>query len=196
MRDLDETDRRILRLLLADSRRPYSDIADHVDLSPPAVSDRIDRLREVGIIERFTVDIDRSRLRNGTPVLVHLSMPPTAAPDAADALVDRDAVEHVFRTVDGTVTFQANAESREVTGFLDGVVDMDVVRDIDVELLAESTWSPDLGNATLALSCSECGNVVTDEGTTARLGGDLYQFCCPSCESVFRERFEDFEEAA
>ena len=86
MRDLDEVDRRILRLLLEDARRPYSDIAEHVDLSPPAVSDRIDRLREMGVIERFTVEIDRSRLRNGTPVLVHVSVDPTDARSVASAL--------------------------------------------------------------------------------------------------------------
>ncbi|MFB6083699.1 MAG: Lrp/AsnC family transcriptional regulator, partial [Halorientalis sp.] len=47
MRGLDETDREILDILLSDGRRPYSDIAEAVDLSPPAVSDRIDRLQEL-----------------------------------------------------------------------------------------------------------------------------------------------------
>ena len=196
MRDLDETDRRILRLLLEDARRPYSDIASHVDLSPPAVSDRIDRLREMGVIERFTVEIDRSRLRNGTPVLAHVSVDPNDAAAVASALVERDDVEHVFRTADGTVTFQASVETHDVTDLLDDAVDGVTVRDLDVQLLADATWSPDIGEATLALTCAECDNAVTSEGTTARLGGDLYHFCCSSCERVFRERYERFEDAA
>jgi DNA-binding Lrp family transcriptional regulator len=191
MRDLDETDRRILRLLLEDARRPYSDIASHVDLSPPAVSDRIDRLREMGVIERFTVEIDRSRLRNGTPVLAHVSVDPNDAAAVASALVER-----VFRTADGTVTFQASVETHDVTDLLDDAVDGVTVRDLDVQLLADATWSPDIGEATLALTCAECDNAVTSEGTTARLGGDLYHFCCSSCERVFRERYERFEDAA
>ncbi len=39
MRDLDETDLEILQLLMSNARRPYSDIADIVSLSAPAVSD-------------------------------------------------------------------------------------------------------------------------------------------------------------
>lgn len=59
-RNLDEIDLEIVRLLADDARRPFNDIADRVGLSPPAVSDRVDRLREQGVIQRFTIDIDRS----------------------------------------------------------------------------------------------------------------------------------------
>ena len=62
MRDIDDTDRELLRLLLEDARRPYSELAEAVDLSPPAVSDRVDRLVELGVIERFTLGLDRSQL--------------------------------------------------------------------------------------------------------------------------------------
>lgn len=67
MRDLDETDIEILELLLSDARRPWSGIAEIVDLSPPAVSDRVARLQELGIIRRFTLDVDRSQLSEGVP---------------------------------------------------------------------------------------------------------------------------------
>ena len=60
----------ILQLLLSNARRPYSDIADVVGLSAPAVSDRVARLQEMGITNRFTLDVDRSQLRKGIPVLV------------------------------------------------------------------------------------------------------------------------------
>ncbi|MDX1745754.1 MAG: Lrp/AsnC family transcriptional regulator, partial [Halobacteriales archaeon] len=76
MRDLDETDLEILQLLLSNARRPYSDIADAVGLSAPAVSDRVAKLQETGIIQRFTLDIDRSQLRKGIPVLVSLEVGP------------------------------------------------------------------------------------------------------------------------
>ncbi|WP_245180805.1 Lrp/AsnC family transcriptional regulator [Haloarcula amylovorans] len=67
MRDLDETDLEILQLLMSNARRPYSDIADIVGLSAPAVSDRVARLQEMGIINRFTLDVDGSQLRKGIP---------------------------------------------------------------------------------------------------------------------------------
>ncbi|WP_449267234.1 hypothetical protein [Halalkalicoccus paucihalophilus] len=31
------------------------------------------------------------------------------------------------------------------------------------------------------------------EGTTTRIGGELYQFCCPSCESRLAERYEQLQ---
>ena len=77
MRDLDETGLEILELLLSNARRPYSDVAEGLSLSTPAVSDRIERLQEMDIIERFTLDIDRSQLRKGIPVLVKIE--PTVA---------------------------------------------------------------------------------------------------------------------
>ena len=65
MRDLDETGLEILQLLMSNARRPYSDIADTVDLSAPAVSDRVARLQEMGIINRFTLDVGHSQRSTG-----------------------------------------------------------------------------------------------------------------------------------
>jgi DNA-binding Lrp family transcriptional regulator len=58
MRDLDETDLEILSLLAEDARRPFSEIGERVGLSGPAVSDRVTRLEETGVIQGFTVDVD------------------------------------------------------------------------------------------------------------------------------------------
>ena len=101
MRDLDETDLEILRLLLDDARRPYSDIADVVDLSPPAVSDRVSRLREAGVVRRFTLDLDRTQFHGGTPVLVDLDLDVDSVASVSavrEALLDAGPVEHVFTT--------------------------------------------------------------------------------------------------
>jgi DNA-binding Lrp family transcriptional regulator len=103
MHERDDTDAEILRLLVEDARRPYSDIADVVDLSAPAVRDRIERLREVGIIRRFTVDVDRSQLRAGVPVLIDVAVVPSAVERVRTALEAADGVEHVFVTADAHV---------------------------------------------------------------------------------------------
>src|SRR6056297_3465389 len=102
MRGLDDTDREILRLLLENARRPFAEIADQVDLSAPAVSDRVDRLHEMGLIERFTLDLDRSMLNEGVPVLIELTPRPEAS-GIVDALEGTDEVEHVFRIADGSI---------------------------------------------------------------------------------------------
>ncbi|KTG10287.1 ArsR family transcriptional regulator [Haloprofundus marisrubri] len=190
MRTLDDTDRQILRLLLEDARRPYSDIADNVGLSAPAVSDRVERLREIGVIRRFTLDVNRSLLREGSPMLVELDVRPAAAESVAKALTALDRVDHVFRTADARVVFRAPIRDGDVTALLDGVVDLEDIRDIDANLVVDDEWTPGLGEAELALSCVECGNTVTSEGESARFDDELYHFCCDSCLSNFEARYE------
>jgi len=193
MSTLDDTDVRILELLVADARRPYSDIADAVDLSPPAVSDRIDRLRESGVIRRFTLDLDRSQLRAGVPVLVTLELPADAVDDVRARLTGADPVEHVFVTAEGDVVFHARFRADAVREQLGDLVDLSRVDDHAVRVVSDVEWTPAVGGAEFALSCAECGNTVTSEGRTERFDGEQYHFCCPSCLAQFRERYERFE---
>jgi Lrp/AsnC family leucine-responsive transcriptional regulator len=190
MTDLDETDRRILELLAADGRRPYSDIADDVGLSAPAVSDRVAALEASGVVERFTVDIDRSRLREGAHVLVDLSVPPGNVDEVRESVGAADAVEHVFVTASGDVTCSARLPIEDVRAWVGDVVGTDAITDFDVTLLESADWRPSVGGAEFALACDECGNTVTSEGETARIGGSRYHFCCSSCQARFEERYE------
>lgn len=195
MRQLDETDRQILRLLLEDARRPYSDIADHVDLSAPAVSDRVDRLRDVGLIQGFTVDVDRSMLREGVSVLVRVHPRPSTESLLAP-IAGIDVVEHAFETATGTVVATMTVPEGAVRATLAEAIDLDAIESLSVELLTGRAWHPGLDEAELAPECVECGNTVTSEGETASLGGDVYQFCCPNCKAAFVERYESFSEKA
>jgi Lrp/AsnC family leucine-responsive transcriptional regulator len=196
MRDLDDTDRAIIGLLLDDARRSWRDIADTVDLSPPAVSDRVDRLQELGVIRGFTVDIDRSKLREGVPVLVTVEAVPGTADAIADAVRESDAVEHVLATADECVVFTAVVDGGALRPVLREVVDLEDVREFDVSPLRTRTWNPGVEAVELGLSCDECGNTVTSEGESVRLDGDRYHFCCESCQSSFVEMFENLREDA
>jgi Lrp/AsnC family leucine-responsive transcriptional regulator len=189
MRELDETDIEILGMLVEDGRRPYREIADIVDLSPPAVSDRVQRLREQGVIRRFTIDLDRSQLREGTPVLLTIEVDPASLDDVQGTLAAEEAVEHLFITVDSRLIAQANAPG-DVRQWLLSLVDPERLEHVDVDLLSESEWTPAVGATEFALTCDECGNTVTAEGVTARIGGDVKQFCCQSCEARYRESYE------
>ncbi|RZH68796.1 AsnC family transcriptional regulator [Natrinema altunense] len=194
MRDLDETDMEILRLLGDDARRPYSDIAEAVGLSGPAVSDRVERLEQAGVINRFTVDVDQSQLRAGIPVFVRATVPADDVGDCRAAIADADAVEHLFVTADGELWFYARAQVRRVREWLEGLLpDADGV-DYDVTLIDDAEWTPSLDGTQFALTCAECGNTVDSEGESTRIDGDVYHFCCSSCQSRFEERYDRLEE--
>lgn len=57
MKDLDEIDRKILRLLIVNSQSPLSEIGAGVGLSTTALHHRIKRLTQKKVIKRFTVAI-------------------------------------------------------------------------------------------------------------------------------------------
>jgi len=196
MRGLDDTDREILDILLSDGRRPYSDIAEAVDLSPPAVSERIERLQEIGVVRRFTVDLDRSVLREGVPVLVDLRVRPEHAETVAGALSESDPVEHVFTTADERVVVTATVPDGDVRGLLAEAIEMETIDGYDVDLLADTAWSPSTADAEFAPECAECGNTVDTEGETTELDGTLYHFCCSSCRSRFVDQYEALREGA
>ena len=61
MKNLDEKDKRILEMLLEDSRRPYHEIAADpiVGLSESTVRKRVIKLQQEGVIEKFTIKICR-----------------------------------------------------------------------------------------------------------------------------------------
>ena len=52
---MDELDQKIIRLLMKNARMPVKEIAEHVNLTSPAVSSRIRRLETDGVIGSYTV---------------------------------------------------------------------------------------------------------------------------------------------
>ncbi|ESP87237.1 AsnC family transcriptional regulator [Candidatus Halobonum tyrrellensis] len=194
MHDLDGTDMRILRLLAEDGRRPYSEIGDAVDLTPPAVSDRVSRLREAGVIRGFTIDVDRSQLRSGVPVLVRVEPNPDERAAVNERLRDSEAVEHVFTTAEGDITAYGRLPSESAYEWVEETVGVDRLDGYEVDLVADVDWTPSVRGTEFALDCVQCGNTVTSEGTSARVGGELRHFCCPTCETRFEERYEQLEE--
>jgi len=194
MDTLDDTDREILELLLEDARRPYSDIGDRVGLSGPAVSDRIERLQERGLLRKFTVEVDRGMLREGVSVLVEATVDPDIAEEVATRLATVEAVEHVLRTVDARIVFTATVPEGDVTELLEAADLLQYVEAFDASILANTEWSPGVGSAELAPTCVECGNTVDEEGTSRVIEGTEYYFCCESCESQFVETYDQLRD--
>jgi len=195
MRDLDETDLEILQLLTDDARRPYSEIADHVDLTPPAVSDRVARLEDQGIIRGFTVDVDRAKLQRDVAIMAELNAKPTAVDDVYVAAAELDGVEHVFEGMDGRVIVHATLPDANVRSWLDSGLDLELLVGYDVTLLARSDRLVGVSASDFSLDCVVCDQQVTGEGVTATIGGEIKTFCCPSCEDRYVTEYETRQNA-
>ncbi|MCU4744455.1 winged helix-turn-helix transcriptional regulator [Natronoglomus mannanivorans] len=196
MRNLDETDLKILSMLAENARQPFSEIGDEVDLSGPAVSDRVTRLQEAGIINHFTIDVNRSQLRAGIPVLIQVELPSGSHEPARELVRDSDGVEHVFVTSEGDIWFYARVEAQNVRVWVESLFDEIEPIDYTVTLIDDVEWTPSVEGVEFALTCAECSNTVDNEGETTRIDGEIYHFCCPSCLARFEERYRRLEEGA
>lgn len=171
MVELDETDLHILQLLTKDSRRPYSEIADKVGVSPPTVSDRVDRLENLGVIQRFTLDLDRSLLCEGVGVLVDLHLRPGTVEEVAESLAPKEPVDHVYATADAHVVVRATVKETQIHELLTETIDLTNVIEYDVRLLVDSIWEPKVEGPETGVTYEERGTPVPAGGKTVDIDG-------------------------
>ncbi len=74
--DIDKVDSRILTLLADNARMSIADLSRSVEMSAPSVSERLKRLEENGVIQRYTIEIDPTIL--GYPLSFAIRIRPLA----------------------------------------------------------------------------------------------------------------------
>lgn len=72
--DLDEVDRRLLRLLHADARASNSALADAVGIAPSTCHGRVRRLQDLGVIRGFHAEIDPAAIGLPLQAMVAVSL--------------------------------------------------------------------------------------------------------------------------
>jgi DNA-binding Lrp family transcriptional regulator len=105
--DVDELDLALLRALATDARQSQRALARTVEMSPPAVADRLARLERSGAIRGYRVDVDWAAL--GFPVVVYLAVTAGLGMDLSEII---DAIRAMPEAQDMSV----------VTGSLDLLV--------------------------------------------------------------------------
>jgi len=75
---MDDLDRQILDVLRRDARTPYTEIAEHVGTSEGTVRNRVERMTEDGVIDRFTVSTRTGNVKAMVEVSVAVDVDTTA----------------------------------------------------------------------------------------------------------------------
>ena len=91
---MDDLDRRILSLLRRDARIPYTEIADQVGTSEGTVRNRVERMTEEGIIERFTVTTRTGNVKAMIEISVEMNVNTAAV---SDRMVEWEEVDFVWQ---------------------------------------------------------------------------------------------------
>lgn len=71
---IDSTDKQILRLLQEDARRPFLDVARKIKVSGGTIHQRIEKLKEAGIITGSTITVDYKKLGKNVTVLLGIHL--------------------------------------------------------------------------------------------------------------------------
>jgi len=142
MQELDDTDLIILQLLSEDARRTYNEIATAVDLSPPAVSDRINQLKELGIIRRFTIDINHEQVGGGTSVLIIIDAVQNKIAELQDHLERSENVDQYFLSADFSLYVFGELPQDRPHQWLAETFDSGLVQDIRVKIVIDRGHIP------------------------------------------------------
>jgi Lrp/AsnC family transcriptional regulator for asnA, asnC and gidA len=86
--EIDEIDQKILKLLEEDARLPFLEIAKKLKLSESTVRKRVQALKEKGVIKRFTVEIDPTRIGLNTVAIVGIDVDPPKLLEVAQKLCE------------------------------------------------------------------------------------------------------------
>lgn len=113
--DLDATDEKLLSVLNDDARRSDEEIADVLDIPSEEVGERIERLREDGVITKFTSMIDTSKL-GYISVAFGFSVEPGKADHIAESLSGYDNIYKLW-ILSGRHNIIAHANFQDITEF-------------------------------------------------------------------------------
>jgi DNA-binding Lrp family transcriptional regulator len=91
---MDSLDREILAILRRDSRTPYTEIASEVGTSEGTVRNRVERLVEDGVIERFTVATRTGNVKAMIEVSVAVDVDTTAI---SERIAEWEQVDFVWQ---------------------------------------------------------------------------------------------------
>ena len=95
MSSLDEIDMKILKMLEEDGRMPFTEIAEKLRLSESTVRKRVQALQRKGIIKKFTVKIEPSKLGIKTIAIVGVDVDPTRLLEVAQKLCEFKEIKWV-----------------------------------------------------------------------------------------------------
>ncbi len=91
---MDDLDRRILDVLRRDARTPYTEIAERVGTSEGTVRNRVDRMVEDEVIERFTVATRTGNVKAMIEVGVAVDVDTT---EVSERMAEWDEVDFVWQ---------------------------------------------------------------------------------------------------
>jgi len=132
----DQTDAQILKELAKNCRIKINHLAQRVHLTAPAVTARINHLEYIGIIKRYTIEVDTEKLGYDRQIFIRAAMKDAKQQNEYNTLIKhyRNAIRHHYRvTGDMPYLIEGAFHSRaELNNFLLELGEVATYKVIDV----------------------------------------------------------------
>jgi Lrp/AsnC family transcriptional regulator, leucine-responsive regulatory protein len=141
----DDTDARLLAELQADARLSNAELGRRVNLSPPAVADRLKRLERTGVVTGYRADVDPKALGLDLGAIMRIRPSPRQLPKVAELARDTPEVVECHR-ITGEDCFFLKLHVRDVE-HLEQVVDRFILYGQTTTSIIQSSPVPRRGPA-------------------------------------------------
>jgi Lrp/AsnC family leucine-responsive transcriptional regulator len=121
----DEHDRKMIDVLKENSRTSLREMAKIVPLSPSSIRNRLARLVDDGIIERFTIDVNYRKLGFEIQVIILLTTKPGKSEQIYRSVGEYEEVSKIYWTT-GPSNFLCLAQFKDMNDlskFMTGKID-------------------------------------------------------------------------
>jgi DNA-binding Lrp family transcriptional regulator len=189
--ELDNLDIKILAHLLENSRKSFQEIAKSCLTSVPTIKSRVDRLVELGVIKKFTIDIDNSKL--GIPeAMLLVNVKPPAVNRVAEELAGLEEVKELYVTSDSdaAIVSRVSGDMQRILSVQDRInlTDVNNIRVIPVKSASRKVTLP-LASSNITITCTYCDKKVTEGAVRKKFDDKDYFFCCNTCLGAFEEKY-------
>jgi Lrp/AsnC family leucine-responsive transcriptional regulator len=92
---LDELDREIVEHLRENARTTFVDIGKALGISDATVYNRVKRLTEMGVVKKFTIEVDEAAMGRGTSGFILISVKPGTVKEVSKQLVEIERINEV-----------------------------------------------------------------------------------------------------
>ncbi|GGM55044.1 DNA-binding Lrp family transcriptional regulator [Halarchaeum rubridurum] len=135
---MDDLDRQILDVLRRDARTPYTEIGDELGVSEGTIRNRVERLQEDGIIERFTISTSTGNVKAMIEVDVAVDVDTHGVGDQIAEWPEVDFVWQVSGELDIVVVVDADDTGR-VNELITKTRELDDVTTTKTRLILDET---------------------------------------------------------
>ncbi len=192
MVELDNLDIKILTHLQDNSRKSFQEIAKSCLTSVPTIKSRVDRLLELGVIRKFTIDIDSSKLGISEAILL-VNAKPFAVNKIAEELLGQEEVKELYVTADSdaAIVSRVAGNMQRILSIQDRInlKDVNNIRVITVKSPFRNDKTIPLASTSITLTCAYCDRKVTGDAVRKKFDDRDYFFCCTTCQSEFEKKY-------